>query len=348
MPLLPENSNTTGTTDNKLLQLVSTEIARDGGASLVTSLKDYFTPANMPPKRLKSMLVQATGKPKLLTFLENFPTLFQVNRQASPHWVLLLKRDFVREDELEPVEENCRDRKEKLLDKALYVLRKRQAKLERRHNNNEEENNTSKDSQEVNTPWLLKECSWNLHYYLRASGFYVRYYDSNHNPEDREVQPVDSPQWKALVLEEFESILLAEESEKKIAVESGKAWLVLVESSSSSSSPRGNGDDDPLLLVELDQLLTQLVHDDGAHQVSLELLLHRHEKLQKLLGGRDLWKLVVDHHQNDDDRLLLFQELDIVQDGKDVILQSKQFPQYNNGRMKVDAVGLFSVANTKW
>jgi hypothetical protein len=34
MPVLPENSNTT--TDNKLLQLVSTEIARDGGASLVS------------------------------------------------------------------------------------------------------------------------------------------------------------------------------------------------------------------------------------------------------------------------------------------------------------------------
>jgi hypothetical protein len=337
MSLIRENSSTITGTD-ELLQLVSTEIARDGGASLVTSLKAYFTPA-MTPKRLKSMLVQATGKPKLLTFLESFPTLFQVNRQASPHWVLLLKRDFVLEDELEPVEEKCRDRKEELLDKALYVLRKRQAKLERRRN---EEKNT-KDSHEVNTPWLLKECSWNLHYYLRASGFYVRYYDSNHNPEDREVQPVDSPQWKALVLEEFESILLAEESEKKkIVVESGKAWLVLLESSSS----RGNGDDDPLFLVELDKLLTQLVQDDGAHQVSLELLLHRHEKLQKLLGGRDLWKVVMEHHQSDD--ILLFQELDISQDGKDVILQSKQFPQYNKGRMKVDAVGLFSVANTKW
>ena len=99
-PRIEDDHSETSSAIRFLLELLSTEIARDGGAALVTSLKDYTaastsTRGSLAPKRLNALLVESIQKPKVLAFLEAHPEIFQVDRRATPHWVVLKSEDYV-------------------------------------------------------------------------------------------------------------------------------------------------------------------------------------------------------------------------------------------------------------
>lgn len=79
--------------DKKLLEILSTEISRDGiGASLVRDLKEYNVCIDP--------LLKRSSEPKLLAFLEQFPGIFDVDRKTLPHVVYLVKYEHVRSDEV--------------------------------------------------------------------------------------------------------------------------------------------------------------------------------------------------------------------------------------------------------
>jgi hypothetical protein len=380
---MEHQTSTSTSTTIELLPILCTEMARDGGASLVTSLNDYLLlrhhhhhhpNGGMTKKRLKALLGQAcpnsgNGKPpKLLTFLEAFPEIFQVDRHATPHWVVLLTYDFVDDVALNSNKlENDLELEvatNRLYDKALYILRKRQSKLDRRQlrpktSTSTSTSNVENDDEQVNTLWLLGQCTWDLHYYLRAAGVYHRTLYKYKDEVQVQVHPVGTLPWQELTLHSFESVLLlrantnTNNEDKELVLANGKAWL----KSSSSSQPQQHlEEDNQEYLRTLDELLTQLVDDDGATQVRLELLLHRHETLKNLLGGRDLWKLIGLHRTSTTSTSTsssgstgLFQSIDITQEGSDgAILLQSQKQSGSGGRMKVDDVGLYSVTNTKW
>ena len=388
---------------HEILQLICTEIARDGGASLVTTLKEYLTPKILSKKRFRALLIAATGIPKLLTLLESFPDLFHVDRNTNPHWVILRKSDYVNHLELE-IKDNGSDasmilskqqidlsRQQQLVvyNKALYTLRKRQSKLDRRKQRDDIDKTATEHQQDccfdndddeelkVNTFWLLQQCKWDVHFYLRSTGFYRKVYSK---PED--VQLLGSLAWEKIVLNEFESILSSilyheeqQEPESTIAIENSKAWLksqskplpsrrresnhgsnsitVATEASKSIDETK----DDNHYLQKLDKILTKAVDEDGSIQIRLELLLHRHTTLKNILGGRDLWRIIQDCRQKQNNEkatvnsgnLTLFRNIDIQREGADVILQSTTIDKTNIGRrMRVDEVGLFSITNSKW
>ena len=364
----PENRAAAAT--NELLQILCSEIVLDGGASFVTSLKDYLS-VTMSSKRLNALLVRAIGKAKLLTFLETFPDIFQVDRNATPHWVILLKQNQLRcrtfaasagqdkiDDNIDQIKKKeVQEKLQSLVEKALYILRKRQSKLERRRqrlfndgdanrNGNDDNDYETAEEEKVNSRWLLRQCKWDLHFYLRAAGVYQALYE---RAED--VYPVGTQPWQELILSEFEFVL---SKNSGISIEKSKVWLCPSshESGVSLSSPSltySSGKQAKEILEErhqylqrLDETLTQLVERDGATQVYLHLLLHRHSVLKNLLGGRDLWQLIKEQQANDKG---LFKSIDIFQEGPDIVLKSKKD---SCGRMKVDDVGLYSVTNAKW
>ena len=223
----------------------------------------------------------------------------------------------------------------------------------------------------VNTHWLLGQCCWELHSYLRACRFYVQAYAS---PE--QVKVVGCREWEIVVLTKFESLLAevsAESNENdKIHVQDGKARL-----QSNASGDKAAGVTSPLLssehdkelqlLHEIDRVLTNIVvRRDGGHQITLGLLLHRYPEFKKLLGGRDLWQLYRQHGSASNEVIgsTLFQDVVMfLSDKNEVVLQSKrpkttvlESGDENDDnatigsakRMKVDEEGLFSVTNRKW
>ena len=317
----------------ELLSLLSTEIARDGGASLVTSLKDYME--GFSSRRLNAVLVLAIGKAKLLSFLESEPEVFEVDRSQSPHWVVLREKQHVVTEKLKKDQsDKIRKTRQILIDKALYMLRKNRAKQERRLRKLEGAHHPE-SYYKANCRWLLQECKWDLHTLLRDTGFYIRLYDK---PD--EVRIVGSPSWQELVESEFEEILKANST--SFALDDGKVWLLdsLVPSEEKVESIE---EYNPEYLRQLDATLTRLVDQDGATQVNLDLLLHRHRELQNVLGGRDLCKLL--RLQQRAGCGQLFQNISVDVSGSDVVLKSKRA---RDGRMKVDEEGLFSVTNSKW
>jgi hypothetical protein len=264
-----------------LLRLLTNEIARDGGACLVTTLKDYIIDGSGHREPLKvqsltssrsifgnkskkgrnqqlnSLLIHSNvGKPKLLAFLESHPNVFCVDRSVIPHWVQLVKpmtvsiegqpatsnsdvmkqqiatnssvNGFERTEtagknnndpitDSYPLRENLRT---KLFHKALYVLRKRQARIDRRTEKKSSntalvvpaaDTNTATGINEMSDSgvfnhWLLRQCSWELHFLLRHCGFYqdptLCGYET---PSD--VKHVGSKGWEDVTLPIFERLL---------------------------------------------------------------------------------------------------------------------------------------------
>ena len=316
---------------DELLRLVCTEIARDGGASLVTSIKDNIPISN---KRLNSLLYRSIGKSKLLTFLEQQNLAVFVDRSKTPHWVQLLPQG--EEFHVDQASLNQCNKKavEKLQDqvrnKALYVLQKRESKLNRRKKHNER---SEFDTRSVNSAWLLSQSTVDFHTYLRLTGLYRSsiYSSSDNNATScpSQVQPPGSRAWQDLVLGEFEAVLQNDE-QSRFVIESNKTRL------------RQSRSDNPILddeyLGQLVDILTKLLEQDGGHEVRLDLLLHRHKQLKNVLGGRDL-KSIIDQYPKK------FEDISIRHEDSDLVFETKNLKQ---GRLKVDEVGLYSVANTKW
>ena len=472
-----------------LLQLLCTEIVKDGGACLVTSLKDYIKELSISKKRMNQLLISTIGKPKLLTFLENYPTIFHVDRNVTPHWVVLLQHqeEYVvnvkKEESKKENKENKKNQQQqqqqqqqdllqsKVYNKALYILRKRQSKFDRRRqqqrvcNSADTYHETIKDASQgdggdgaengvdeeeeetkVNTFWLLQQCKWEVHSYLRSSSsvqdddtegvdvddgsggwlsYYQRLYSTtitttSNSPEQQQVQqqklqvqPVGTMGWEKLILKKFESILSSsvsppptsttviqqDHSWGRVLVKDGKAWLESISSSPTPPMPpqtlrlddanngmsedngscydreiqdqneEGDEGRDVEYLKKLDDILTKLVvHVDGANQVRLEVLLHRHPTLKYILGGRDLWSIYQKEQQRHSQQqngdkdmeketpakttVVFFQHIDMFKEGADIVLRCKdrnrKLDNEASGRMIVDEEGLYSVTNSKW
>ena len=220
-----------------LLRILTDEIARDGGACLVTTLKDYIidgnghkeplevrssTPrekrsCNKNKKRrnqqLNSLLTHSNvGKPKLLAFLESHRSVFRVNRGMVPHWVQLVATEISRTNNNLPIDEAHRENlRTKVFQKALYVLRKRTARIDRRRKLNPNENALDPTiDEQVDTGvfchWLLRQCSWELHFLLRYCGFYMDpTFSGYETPGD--VKQVGSREWEDVAICVFERLL---------------------------------------------------------------------------------------------------------------------------------------------
>ena len=139
-----------------LLRILIDEISRDGGACLVTSLKDYIVAGHSKlsllssssssiqssskckknTKKNKSQILNSLligsniGKPRLLAFLESHPDIFNVDRTVIPHWVKLVVQEQVQhkkqEDEDEDKDDEDEDEDEheiraRVYQKALYL-----------------------------------------------------------------------------------------------------------------------------------------------------------------------------------------------------------------------------------
>ena len=240
----------------ELLQVLCTEIARDGGASLVVLLKDYVN----HPKKVDSLVKKSIGCTKLLTFLEGHPAIFDARRKSVPHFVKLLSYAYCKDFGLARTIEQER---QALHDKIFYVLRKRAAQLSRRQ--------PSDNRGEVNLRWLSKECTLRIHFFLRSTEFYRSIY-----PSCNDVHIVGSPEWHDLIQPQFEEFL-----SDMLHVENGRVRL-----------PES---DEELDIQKLAMRLTELVDQDGGTQVNLSLLLHRKPDLKALLGGRDFIALAKEH-----------------------------------------------------
>ncbi|KAG7360959.1 RNA cap guanine-N2 methyltransferase [Nitzschia inconspicua] len=366
-----------------LLRLLTVEIARDGGACLVTRLKEYVKDLhNLSGKRFNALLVESNvGKSKLMTFLENHCTVFDVDRNKEPHWVTLIDpnekslsttddsnggntflRDILTSDTDIDIDIQM-DLKSKAYHKALYVLRKRHARMVRRHEANiaPTRDYNLHDDLGVNDHWLLRQCCWEVHAYLRTTKFYPYVY-----PTPFHVKVVGSLDWEVIAMPKFHELLSTasgdssniEISNDKIRIRHGQVRNGVVDIDTILD------EEEIRALTEIDRALTELVvHKDGGHQVSLSLLLHRHPSFRKLLGGRDLWKF----YSTCTVGLGLFQNVSMFRLDDDVILRSKRPKTFvtdkstileGDGteeaslqwkkRMKVDEEGLFSVTNRKW
>lgn len=243
--------------DTKLVKILSTEISRDGGASLVRDLKDYTS---------INSLLKRCSKPKLLAFLECFPDTFRVNRAHLPHVVYLLKDVRVSSDDA-PTLKQLEDAKATLLDRVICILKKEKSKDARRER--------ALKISGVKTVWLLKQCKHQLHRFLRLSGTYqIMYSGSRHD-----VELVGSDGWNRLVLQQFLSIA---EGCGECGSKDGRIFLKEEEMQC-------------INVPYLASVLTEKVDEDGGTHISLGLLLHRYAELRKLLGGHDLMSLKEEH-----------------------------------------------------
>lgn len=181
---LLDNSMEVDEINQKLLEILSTEISRDGGASLVRDLKDY-APAIGP-------LLKRSSKPKLLAFLEQFPEIFSVERETLPHVVYLLKDDFACFNDAPLSQQSIA--KDEIKDRIICVLKKQRSRVERR-------NKSNATASRVSAIWLLNQCKGQLHNYLRLRGEYQRTYS-----DCKDVRLVGSDEWNSLVSKEFISI----------------------------------------------------------------------------------------------------------------------------------------------
>lgn len=375
---MPTNEETP--TTSFLLRLLQDEIARDGGACLATTLKDYVIDSKAPlevhtngksccnkskkrrNQQLNSLLVNSNvGKPKLLAFLESHPSVFTVERKVIPHWVLLVNAAKAPSTNTQvfPHRETLRT---KVFQKVLYVLRKRQARIERRKTKTQDAANVEADHG-VFTHWLLRQCCWEVHFLLRHCDFYrdptlCGYY----KPSD--VKQVGSRDWEDVVLPVFEGLLRAGRENttscndngnvrvmiSSIRIVGGKAWLlqsgseeehqeqqvdvddfntkfdyIIRPADEPNRCEEKQEDDDAILglVRRIDQTLTDIVcRKDGGHQVSLSLILHRYPDFKELLGGRDLWTLYNEFSKDED--ASFFSSISMFYNGTNLILRSKR------------------------
>lgn len=298
----------------ELLQILSTEIARDGGASRVGMLKDYVTSSN----HLDKLLRQSVGSKKLLTFLEHHGSIFHVDRRTVPHFVKLISDQCVCLDLLETNPTSRAQREHELYNKLVYVVRKRAAKQARRQT----QTTSTVDRKACDMEWLLKECALVLHFYLRATGYYQTVYTNCH-----EVKQLGTGEWRELALPPLRTFLKGPWKPLVMDEATGKVWL----------------DEEDESKSDIRKLVTQMateVEEDGGSNICLSLLLVRKPYLQALLGGRDLLKMSREHTAE-------FSELSVSKVGTDLHLQTKSMAT-KEGRMLVDEIGLFSVTSSKW
>lgn len=299
--------------DQRLIVILSTEIQRDGGSSLVRDLKDYVN-------TIDSLLKRCSIKnSKLLSFLERYPKIFEVNRDSLPHVVYLICNDYCNYSENEEIDfveldkqtpQKMKKAKDLLEERIISVIKKERSRNERRNFGTNAQFISS-----VNAFWLMKQCKSQLHLYLRMSGYYQNVYSTCW-----EVYLVGSNEWLDLVTKEFLSIV----DEMKVCNHTnGRIFLRNIEH---------------VDVENLVKTLIEKVNEDGGTHISLSLLLHRNPDLNKMLSGYDLMEIKVRHSD-------ILEPINIFKKDNEIFLQSKCIQK---GRMEVDETGLFSVASSKW
>jgi hypothetical protein len=387
--VIPKRQSESDVATSFLLHLLTLELTRNGGAGLVTRLKDEVKEFhNLSGKRLNSLLLQSNvAKPKLMAFLESHDTVFHVDRKKEPHWVTLYSGPttsalafphfHVKNTQNQSFMKECLTQdtaigtviqtqlQAQVYHKALYVLRKRHARMVRRQRADiaPTQDYSLESDLGVHDHWLLRQCSWEVHSYLRSTGFYLEVY-----PTPQHVKPVGSREWETVVMPKFHQALHVDGSEIEVSHET--ATLRIRQQASKDNNnfanhgePHAVDTEDIHTLKKIDLALTELVlHKDGGHQVSLSLLLHRHPSFRQLLGGRDLWRLYTTY-SNDS---FLFQDISMFCLDDEIILRSKRSKCFITAettvcdgigdgesstawtkRMKVDEEGLFSITNRK-
>jgi 16S rRNA G966 N2-methylase RsmD len=335
--------------ESKLLQIISQEVQRDGGASVVRDLKDYNV-------QIKSLLRRCNQTKKLLTFLEMHPSIFEVDRNALPHVVYLItyndcgtnssasleSRECI---EQQSIQEHLEDNRDSIKEQArveaefekriICTLKSERSRKDRRHNrqqNNDNNNNNNNDYDcnchgkhsssfgGVSLRWLLKQSKSQLHHYLRLCGFYENVYSNC-----KDVKIVGSPDWLNLVESKFIEIL-------------STCHFCELQNDNTRINLSVKANNDNIDVQTIAMKLKEKVEEDGGTHISLSLLLNRYPELCTLLSGCDILSLKNKHEH-------LFQGINIYLKFNEVFLQSKVTKQ---GRMEVDETGLFSVASSKW
>jgi hypothetical protein len=355
------------TATEMLRKTLSLAIALDGGSSLATSLKDYIIPDVISNnKRLDHLILQSLAhdnnnkkklvngarggrqpKAKLLAFIELQPDVFHVDRTEIPHWVsLVLTNDnkaffddiFREAANYIASSESQRKQKEhemKLFEKITYVIRRNHARTERRRAKRQlpTYSNTDihhhQDFPSVNLLWLLRECTWEFHFWARESGVYLPVVVPSSSsfqapllyPKFSDVKRVGSKEWEDAVVDKLKHLLVNSDI-STVYLDSGRVCLRHYDGNvehNDGFNVNCDSKKDQDFRSKLDRLLTEIVVErDGGHQVSLSLLLTRYDDLRVLLGGRDLWKLYQQYSSQG-----LFQHVRITQYDNELLLQSK-------------------------
>ena len=302
-----------------------------------------------------------TKNKKLLSFLECHPSVFEVDRDALPHVVYLISSDYSSSDNSGGCNDDCRNEasetytdtsthvsikrmqkvKEDLKDRIMCVIKKEHCKNQRRNKNTidtdickiqNDDNGKSNEQQpffssSVNSIWLQKQCKYQIHHYLRLSGYYKKTYT-----HCKDVKIIGCNAWVDLVKSEFLSFV-NDTMTGLCQVKNGRIFLLQREEEDDDLNELNNAQNIAMKLKEK-------VEEDGGTHISLSLLLHRHPDLCKLLSGRDIMKMKTKYNQ-------YFNGINIyIKNKNNVFLQSKTTKI--NGRMEVDETGLFSVASSKW
>eukprot|EP00536_Pseudo-nitzschia_multiseries_P011039 jgi/Psemu1/27674/gm1.27674_g len=312
-----------------LLSLLTREIQRDGGACLVTTLKEYIVadhglkePLQITPSSHKSSS-SSVAIPSTCQKIET------VSIFGKPSGCILCRSDS--DSSLGAIGVSDHQNQGWYYNNDEYSLSRNENGAAEQTGTTAYNVTNESDDSGVNCHWLLQYCSWELHYFLRYSGFYTDHTLCGYKrPSD--VKQVGSRKWEEVTIETFEKIICMEtknvtkvekgddDGELKtgswIHVQDSKAFLrqfdvqpqsddaytgsmdgtFTEETKYEDTSCNGCDHHGTALIRRIDQQLTDIVcQKDGGHQVTLQLLLHRYPRFKELLGGRDLWKLYCDY-----------------------------------------------------
>jgi len=288
-----------------LLGILSNEIARDGSISLVKEIPVY-----VGKNRLHSLL-----KPKkLLAFLEQHPKVFQVSdRNIDPHVVQLLSKVHCTSSGTtaapQPVVEQSRS---VLLDRTLCVLQKETLRNKRRAKTGVLPG--------FGISWLLKQCKYELHYHLHASGWYLN--------DQNKLLLLDSKAWYKSVHGVFCQLV---EDVCDFVDERVHLRQPVVENATETTTHQQE--------TVINAIIQSLEVDGGTH-LSHSLLMHRHPNLRTLMSGYDMRQLLDGDHPY----------LDVFVHNHEIYFRLRKDSRSSERKMllQVDETGLFSVASSKW
>lgn len=286
--------------ERELIAIISFELARDGGSLHAIPLKEFAG-----DKKVDGLL---QGK-KFLSFLEAFPSIFQVNR--SNQKVSLLSSEFVvpQDEHHEQIRKQLAA--ENLEERAIYVLRQLEAKQHRRKACRRPYEMEEKSG--VTLQWLAVKCTSRLHQWNRLHRNVDHHFDSLQNSNDC------ISQFNAFLTERRHIFQMIEG-------DTTSRWILAKQ--------------EPMSEDKLLELATELSSSAVAGGINLSQLLHHSARLRHLLGGRDLRALTENHPK-------IFQEIEICQDEHGHICIKKSNMQFS-GRLEVDEVAQFSVTASKY
>jgi RNA cap guanine-N2 methyltransferase len=286
--------------ERELIAIISFELARDGGSLHAIPLKEFAG-----DKKVDALL---QGK-KFLSFLEAFPSIFQVNR--SNQNVSLLSFEFVvpQNEHQEQIRKQLAA--ENLEERAIYVLRQLEAKQHRRKAHRRPDEMDEQAGVTLN--WLAQKCASRLHQWNRLHRNVEDHFDDQQNSND--------------CISQFNAFLRERQHIfQMIEGDPTSRWTIAKQ--------------EPMSEDNLLELATELFSAAVAGGINLSQLLHHSARLRHLLGGRDLRALTEGHPR-------IFHEIAACHDENGHICIKKSNMHFS-GRLEVDEVAQFSVTASKY